>query len=692
MNTPVSEAAARVIGRVESVRASEIKVLLETEAPQATAFGPSIQRFPRINGYVVIPIGSGLLVATVTAIWMDPATVPLRRNPDQSIIDLPYPVRRLTASPIGTLQFTSGGDTLRLNRGVSAFPPVGCEVALPTSAELRAVVGTAGHGRVHIGTAPLADSTKVLVDPDRLFGRHLAVLGNTGSGKSCSVAGLIRWSHEAARSSMNDGESPNTHFVVLDPNGEYATAFRDNDHVRLFQVSPDTLGPDDGNGDMAGATASHFNLPSWMWNSKEWATFTGAASATQRPALHQVLRHLRSGAAAADSSHRSLFSKLRAYRQLLWTMIENGPAAVADFPGKQNCGQLLRAMVEDLQPHQAEDGRILPIVQAARSLHQSHESVSSGRTYYSAFSVQSLTEFVPRIDAIVSDLESDPVQYDVNIDSPVPFRLEDMPGQLNALLTTTDMADNAKYMSGLTLRIHEIVGDRRLKPIIAPEGDRDLAKWLEDHLGLVNSPKGQITIIDLSLVPSDVLTLSIAAFARLTFEALQRLRRLDQETLPVAMVLEEAHNFIRRPTSEDSGELSAAALCRATFEKIAREGRKFGLGLVVSSQRPSELSTTVLAQCNTFLLHRLVNDRDQDLVQRMVPDSLGGIFQELPSLPSRQAILLGWATELPVLVEMRELAEDHRPRSSDPAFWNSWIRQTVPNTTWQQVADDWQRP
>jgi hypothetical protein len=488
-----------------------------------------------------------------------------------------------------------------------------------------------------------------------------------------------------------NGESPNTHFVVLDPNGEYATAFKDNDHVRLFQVSPETSGPNDGGAGTAGTTTGHFDLPSWMWNSKEWATFTGAASATQRPVLHQVLRHLRSGAAVVDAPHRSLFSKLRAYRQLLWTMIEEGPASVADFPGKQNCGQLLKALAEDLQPHQAEDERISPIVREATSLYRSHESVSNGKTYYSAFSVHSLARFLPHIDAIVADLESDPFQYDINIDSPVPFRLEDMPGQLNALLTTTNVSDNAKYMSGLTLRIHEIVGDRRLKPIIGPENHRGLAKWLEDHLGLVNSPTGQITIIDLSLVPTDVLTLSIAAFARLIFEALQRLRRLD-ETLPVAMVLEEAHNFIRRPSSEDSGELSAATLCRETFEKIAREGRKFGLGLVVSSQRPSELSTTVLAQCNTFLLHRLVNDRDQDLVQRMVPDSLGGIFQELPSLPSRQAILLGWATELPVLVEMRELAEDHRPRSSDPEFWNSWIRQTVPDTTWQQVADDWQKP
>lgn len=688
MSTLITEAAERVIGRVESVRATEIKVLLEPEAPQATAFGPSIQRFPRINGYIVVPIGSGLLVATVTAVWMEPAQLPTRRNPDQSIIDLPYPVRRLAATPIGTLQTSTLDGSLRLQRGVSAFPPVGCEVALPTANELKAVVGTSGHRRVEIGTAPLADATKVFVDPDRLFGRHLAVLGNTGSGKSCSVAGLIRWSHEAAKAAMPEGVSPNTHFIVLDPNGEYAHAFHDEPHVKHFQVLQSGLDTTE----QASPPPENFELPSWMWNSKEWATFTGAASATQRPALHQVLRHLKSGEAIVDSSQRSLFAKVRGYRQLLMTMATGGPEVIAEFPGKQNCGQLIRAMVNDLIPHSAEHYLLGNLIEEAKNLHDRHASKGKdGTTYYAAFSVVSLTNYLPGLDALIQDLQSEPVKYDVNIDSPIEFLLEDMPGQLNALLTTTNMADNAKYMSGLILRIQEIVGDRRLKPIIAPETNRDLATWLEDHLGAVDSPTGQITIIDLSLVPSDVLTLSIAAFARLTFEALQRLRRLDETTLPVTMVLEEAHNFIRRPTADDTDGMSASSLCRTAFEKIAREGRKFGLGLVVSSQRPSELSPTVLAQCNTFLLHRLVNDRDQEMVQRMVPDSLGGIFQELPSLPSRQAILLGWATELPILVEIRELPEEQRPRSSDPEFWSSWIRKRTPTTTWNEVAQDWQQ-
>ncbi|MGR6743560.1 ATP-binding protein, partial [Aeromonas veronii] len=104
----------------------------------------------------------------------------------------------------------------------------------------------------------------------------------------------------------------------------------------------------------------------------------------------------------------------------------------------------------------------------------------------------------------------------------------------------------------------------------------------------------------------------------------------------------------------------------------AREGRKFGLGLVVSSQRPSELSPTLLAQCNTFLLHRIVNDADQKLVSKLVPDNIGGLLKELPSLPSGQAILLGWAAPIPVLVEMNELPFELRPQSDDPDYWDVW--------------------
>jgi len=133
------------------------------------------------------------------------------------------------------------------------------------------------------------------------------------------------------------------------------------------------------------------------------------------------------------------------------------------------------------------------------------------------------------------------------------------------------------------------------------------------------------------------------------------------------------------------------------FERIAREGRKFGLGLVLSSQRPSELSPTVLSQCNSFLLHRISNDRDQELVQRLVPDSLRGLLRELPLLPSQSAILLGWATELPVMVRVDDLPKSQQPHSDDPAFWDVWTGRDAEgkvverSADWKAIAEDWQQ-
>ena len=177
--------------------------------------------------------------------------------------------------------------------------------------------------------------------------------------------------------------------------------------------------------------------------------------------------------------------------------------------------------------------------------------------------------------------------------------------------------------------------------------------------------------------------------ARVTLEVLQRYRRQNNgATLPTVLVMEEAHTFIKRYNADTENE-NATAMCTKVFEKIAREGRKYGLGLVLSSQRPSELSPTVISQCNSFLLHRLSNDRDQELVGKLVPDNLRGLLRELPSLPSRNAILLGWASELPVMVRMNYLDEKYRPKSDDPEYWKTWT-ESDRSVDWKDIAGKWQ--
>lgn len=184
----------------------------------------------------------------------------------------------------------------------------------------------------------------------------------------------------------------------------------------------------------------------------------------------------------------------------------------------------------------------------------------------------------------------------------------------------------------------------------------------------------------------------IAVLARLVFKASRRYQKYDRQgrAVPTALIREEAHMFVRRGGDDDANIVSPSRFCREAFERIAAEGRKFGLGLVLSSQRPSELSPTVLAPCNTFLLHRIVNDADQNLVARLVPDNLAGLLRELPSLPSRQAVLLGWATPIPVLVEVEELPYERRPRSADPDFWDVCTLAKERAVDWSAIAREWE--
>jgi uncharacterized protein len=236
-----------------------------------------------------------------------------------------------------------------------------------------------------------------------------------------------------------------------------------------------------------------------------------------------------------------------------------------------------------------------------------------------------------------------------------------------------------------------MLSDNRLRPLIGQTAqEQPFVAWLSNYVGANAAGNGQIAVLDLSLVPSEIVHVVIAVLGRLVFEATQRYRKLHNAELPTILVLEEAHNFVQQHTerSEESG-ITPVQMCRSIFEKIAREGRKFGLGLVLSSQRPSELSPTVLAQCNTFLLHRIVNDRDQELIKRLVPDNLAGLLKELPSLPSRQAVLLGGATPVPVLMEVRELPMEHQPKSSDPKFWDVWTGVEERPIDWNQIAQDW---
>ncbi|HWQ76457.1 MAG TPA: DUF87 domain-containing protein, partial [Syntrophomonas sp.] len=283
--SPLEYAESLRIGTVEFVSPDEIKVLLDIEAPDSIALNTGTPRpFPRVNSYVLIPSDEGYMVGQVQWLTIERSAYPKRRGmQDFGLVDLPYPLRKMSLNPLGTLHKTTAAginENYHFQRGADSFPSIGDSVLLPTQKQLHSIVESGKNLWIKIGTSPLAGNADVRVDPDRLFGRHLAVLGNTGSGKSCSVAGLIRWSLEAA---MNNNKPPNARFLVLDPNGEYERAFEKDTGAlkpRIFKVEPKS-------------GENLLQVPLWFWNSTEWSSFTQATERTQRPILQQALRHRR---------------------------------------------------------------------------------------------------------------------------------------------------------------------------------------------------------------------------------------------------------------------------------------------------------------------------------------------------------------------------------------------------------------
>jgi hypothetical protein len=548
---------------------------------------------------------------------------------------------------------------------------------------LRNIIESGQNRRVLIGRAPLAGNAEVKIDPDRLFGRHLAVLGNTGSGKSCTVAGLIQWCLGDAKREAK--QEVNARFIVLDPNGEYTKVF---DNANVFK------------GD---TPAKQLKVPLWFWNSEEWCSFVQASGKSQRPLLRRALREIRSGTdpLAETSGEDAKKQHLRRYLSSQLIGIRRDSRSNAIKTDETKFGFRLKAIKDDLNVTKNEVTDCTQDVEVILSaidvaLAATFNSFTKdGKTveFYRAFTNRQIGAITDALSAAIRKLGGIVYHEGPGENTPIQFDGAAFADHLEVL---GEQENISQYIDTLIIRIRTMLADPQMKAILGGSSEVTLEQWLKDYIGGSSTASG-VTVVDLSLIPSEIIHIVTAVIARMVFETLQRYRisHPQGKTLPTVLVMEEAHTFIRR-YREDAEEPSTSATCCRVFERIAREGRKFGLGLVLSSQRPSELSQTVLSQCNSFLLHRLSNDKDQEAVSKLLPDNLRGILRELPVLPTRYAFLLGWASELPILTEIRELAKSQQPESSDPDFWAVWTgkdadgNETKREVDWKTLAEDWQ--
>lgn len=610
--TPIENQASLRVGVVEFVSPDEIKVQLDIDAPDGISANAGVPReFPRINSYVLVPNEGGSIVCQVEWIAVERSPFPKRKGyQDYGLIDLPYPIRKMKLAPLGILKSSVEG-YFKFQRGVHSFPSIGSPVLIPTDVQLKSIIESGENRRVYIGNSPLAANAEVTIDPDRLFGRHLAVLGNTGSGKSCTVAGLIHWSLEATKRDNN----ANARFIILDPNGEYSKTFGEN--AKVFRV---------------GDNINKLEVPLWMWNSSEWSTFTQASTRAQLPLLKRALRAMRNEELEFETDPNLQAKKfVGIVLQSLISSENKGEPYLGQFPTNKNFIEKLERWNISLGGFDIDNEDLQQLIEDISSLISSHKIPwNNGRGFdYPVFINQEISDLINQIRSAFISLGGDEKElFPKNEDIPIPFKGDVFLNYIEALSQETG---NEQYLEFLIARIRTMLADSRMDSIIGDKIEIELDKWLEKYLGENN--KTSITIIDLSLVPSEIIHVITSVIARIVLEALQRYRKLNEKTLPSVLIMEEAHSFITKYSENIEGNTSS--ICTKVFEKIAREGRKFGLGLVLSSQRPSELSPTVLSQCNSFILHRISNDRDQELVSKLLPDNFRGLLKELPSLPSQ---------------------------------------------------------
>ena len=282
------------------------------------------------------------------------------------------------------------------------------------------------------------------------------------------------------------------------------------------------------------------------------------------------------------------------------------------------------------------------------------------------------------------------------IDSPVPFSIDGVHAELSEL--NQQMVQGARgekqgpyfdKLSRMISRFEAKRNDRRLGFIFQPPAACMEMAWLSEvtHFliggrGSQDDDKGGIKIINFSEVPSDILPLMVSLIARLIFTVSQWTPPDNRH--PIALFCDEAHLYIPERASSESADGISVGI----FERIAKEGRKYGVGLVVISQRPSEVNRTVLSQCNNVIAMRLTNGDDQSVIKRLLPDSLGGFGDLLPVLDIGEALVVGDASLLPTRVVVSE--PRFKPNSATVDFWDCW-RDADPVADTANAVRSWRR-
>jgi hypothetical protein len=696
----------RTIGRVISVDSFRVFIRLDDELKSLYKSGyEDIYEVARINSYIIIPIGADRIVAMVTSVRAIDET----ELGNKEAIFLTKSARYLVATMIGTLE--NNGHYVQ---GVYNYPILDNPIWYVTRQDLDCIFDQKEKKLINfdedyylpIGTSPSFVDYKIKINPDKFFGKHAAILGNTGSGKSCTLASIIQSLFDFE---YNEKKLKNAHVIIFDTNGEYKNAFQGSKEVpykNLKEVNPFYI---DKNG---------LKVPFWFMNFADFEYLFDPSANTQTPILKRAI-------SIAKENKESDLSGIIPRPFIFFLQELLAECQKPDFKVKNR-------IFKDLKDYCIEFNKIATDYDTKRfkeilkEIYSEKSNFKQEGKYVEGF--LNPTNFSKYATALSAELTaynifvtSKITSEERNIDLPLWFGFEKLINQyIDNAIDELEGTNNRirEFVSTLRLRLQSFLNDERIAtPLlfnqtveieqvlakfisfvlgdfckIYQEADKDLyTEYYKKQLSKTDNEKiepsnpNQITIIDMSLLPYEVLETITGLIGRIILEFLSRYSDdKDRGKTPVVIVLEEAQNYI--PEKNNSEKQSIA---KNIFERIAREGRKYGISLLVSSQRPSELSKTVLSQCNSFIIHRLQNPEDQKYVKQLVSAANEDILQQLPILPQQHVIVMGDAVRMPVQARMNNA--DPRPNSNNPRFIENWLK-TLPRDfpNYREVADAWE--
>ena len=656
----------RIIGHVVSVNGFRVKVeILKETRSSSRATLDGVQTAVAINSYLTFSIGAGRsIIGIVTDLEARESYDP--SSGDELSLELLKARRVIAVQLLGTIERT--GDTWLFNPGITVLPTLDTPAEVGSPEVMAAVFERPPQKNrpdnynandfdydLTLGYPTGQKGNKVKASYNDLFSRPLAIVGNTGSGKSYTVASLLQKAMLNER--LGDSTENAPHIFILDINGEYARAFLSKDLAKKARL-PDHLY----------LNGEEFGIPLWFFNSQEICTWLSASEQTQEPVLKDwwsivKAKNSISHSDFSDNSHL-LISALNSLEVLLEELPKLKRKSACSYRDAIT-GYLVSTKIN---------------LDSFSGKFAQHEKINDFNTEVLGNQSEIQAEAFnlrDQIKALISQAIDLSTESASTADSPLLVNRVDLvdPALINRAVSQLDTNRIESHLTTLKLRLKTRLDDKRWKSFLNYEKNdtkfSNLADWFK-KFGFQNKSSARISVIDLSMLSHEALPYACAVMGRILLEARERLPANKRYENPWVLVLEEAHNYARpAKQSEERGQ----ELSRNAFERIAKEGRKFGLSLIVASQRPSEISPTIISQCANFISHRLQNPDDIDHFRRIIPMQARRLLDQVTVLASGEAIVFGSAFHIPTRVQID--IPDPQPWSQTAAPFHEWKKDAI---------------